>query len=242
MRPLQSAAYLSVIAVAVVVSAGQALAWPLVTAYRATEPPRLDGALDDACWQAASVCQPFITATAAEIEAQSQVRTCWDDDSIYVAFECLDRFLDPRLQQTDRVRAQQTRHDSNVFSDDCIEVFLDVPEAGVLHFASNSIGTRWEARNGDSAWDCDWQVKAVRQTDRYVVECAIPLTALGARGLGGTEWQGNFCRERTAVEELSTWSGLKGAFKDTSQFGTIRFAEAGPALERLALDKVSILK
>ncbi|MBU1858326.1 MAG: carbohydrate-binding family 9-like protein, partial [Verrucomicrobia bacterium] len=203
---------------------------PLVTAYRAGQPPRLDGVLDDPCWQAASLCQPFLSLEGRDLDTQNHARICWDDTHVYIAFECFERFLDPVLQQTARVTAEQKQHDSSVFSDDCIEVFLDIPGAGLFQFAANSIGTRYESKDGDANWNCDWQAQALRGKDRYTVECAIPLAALGVKSLEGAEWRGNFCRERKAVPENTTWSGLQGAFNDRGQYGTIRFAAVGPAL------------
>ena len=72
---------------------------PLVTAYRAPAAPVLDGKLDDACWQAASVCGPFLSAGGGALDARSQAYACWDAEYLYVAFECFDRYLEPALQQ-----------------------------------------------------------------------------------------------------------------------------------------------
>ncbi len=213
-----------------------ALVFPaaLVTAYRAASPPTIDGVLDEPCWQQATVCGPFVPADGGALDAVSQARVCWDDGHLYVAFECFDRFLEPALQQTDKVRAECTAHDSSVFGDDCVEIFLDLPGGTLYQLAANSIGTRWEGRNGDVSWNGEWRAAAKRLADRYLVECAVPLGTLGVASLAGQSWHANFCRERKAVEENSTWSGLQGAFNDRAQFGQLVFAPAGPAVREAA--------
>ncbi|MEN6306034.1 MAG: sugar-binding protein [Armatimonadia bacterium] len=202
----------------------------LVTAYRAAAPPVLDGALQEPCWQQATVCGPFLPASGNKLDARTTAYLAWDDNNLYVAFECFDRFLQPMVQQTDKVKAERKDHDSNVFSDDCVEIFLDMPGGSSFQLAANSIGTRWEARDGEVGWNGEWRAAAVRRDDRYIVECAIPLASLGAGKLPGSTWRANFCRERSAVAENSTWSGLQGAFNDRAQFGRVVFAESGPVV------------
>lgn len=209
-------------------------AWgaPLVTAYRTPTAPVLDGKLDDACWQAASVCGPFLPADGSALDARSQAYVCWDAEHLYVAFECFDRYLEPALQQMDRVRATVRDHDGNVFGDDCVELFLELAGGRWQQFAANSLGVRYEGRNGDPSWDCDWQAAAHRGSDRYVVELRVPFTALDLKPAAGLELGANFCRERQAVEEYSTWSGLRGAFNQTGLWGRLRLADSGPALRQ----------
>lgn len=231
--------YSVLVALLLALAATVGAARPLVTVYKTSQPPQIDGVLDEPCWQAASLCRPFVSAEGRRLEAQNQARLIWDDGHLYVAVECFEPYLDPVLQQTDRVKALVRAHDVSIFGDDCVEIFFSPPGGSLFQFATNSIGTRWESRDGEVRWDCDWTVKAVRKSDRYVVECAIPLSALGLQGLAGGEWQGNFCRERKAVVEDSTWAGLQGAFNDRTQFGTLRFADSGPALRALQVNTTS---
>ncbi|MEN6548389.1 MAG: sugar-binding protein, partial [Armatimonadia bacterium] len=149
----------------------------LVTAYRAAAPPVLDGALQEPCWQQATVCGPFLPASGNKLDARTNAYLTWDDNNLYVAFECFDRFLQPMVQQTDKVKAERKDHDSNVFSDDCVEIFLDMPGGSSFQLAANSIGTRWEARDGEVGWNGEWRAAAARRDDRYIVECAIPLSS-----------------------------------------------------------------
>ena len=223
------------VALCLILLAIGASAQPLLTAWRAQAPPSIDGDLSDACWQAASVTSPFISAEAPELPlAQTQARLCWDDTNLYVAIEAFDRFLEPKLNALDRVRAETSGPDARVFSDDAVEVFLQPPGMDhYFHFAANSGDGTLEKTSIDREWDTQWECAARRGTGSYVVEMAIPLAALDAETEG--EWRANFARERTAVPELSTWSGLQGKFHQPEQFGTLRFGEAGPALSAIEM-------
>jgi len=126
---------------------------PLVTVYKASQPPQIDGVLDEPCWQAASLCRPFVSAEGRSLEAQNQARLTWDDDHLYVAVECFEPYLDPVLQQTDRVKALVRDHAVSIFGDDCVEVFLSPPGGNLFQLASDSVGTRLESRLGYVSWD-----------------------------------------------------------------------------------------
>ncbi len=210
-------------------------AQPLLTAYRTPSPPAIDGVLDEACWTAASITSPFISATGPGMPGEQTVaRVCWDANHLYIGVEAFEGFLAPALNMLHAVRAERNGEDAAVFSDDCVEVFLAPPGNDDYHFAANSATGTWDARTQQAEWDSGWQCVARRGTKSYVVEMAIPFAALSAAPEGS--WRTNFCRERTAVEELSTWSGLQDAFYQPEAFGTLAFAETGPALGSIAVE------
>ncbi len=209
-------------------------AQPLLTAYRADDPPRIDGALNDPCWQSACTTSPFILATRPALpEEQTIARVCFDDERLYIAVEARESALEPALNMLEMVRAEQTGRDAAVFRDDCVEIFLQPPDGPYYHLAVNSIGTLYDARAGDVAWDGECVVAARRGTRSYTVELSVTFASLEAAPRG--RWRVNFARERTAVAELSTWSGLQGSFHQPAQFGDLRFAAAGPAVTRAGI-------
>jgi len=204
-------------------------AQPLLTAYRAPAPPLLDGVTDDACWQVASVGAPFLSAQSAEPEPQqTRVQVCFDDDHLYLAVEAFDELLEPRLNMLHLVRAEKTGRDANVFSDDCVEVFLAPTARSYYHFAANSGTGTYEAEGKDDSWSCDWRSVARRGDRSYTVEMAIPLAALGA--VGQEPWGLNVTRTRSADGRYSTWSGLQRDFHQPAAFGRLQFSAQGPAL------------
>ncbi len=208
----------------------------VLTIYHTSEPPVLDGALDDACWQAASVASHFISAQKDRLpEEQTQARACWDDENLYLGIEAFEGMLEPKLNMLHLVKADKTGRDARVFGDDCVEIFLQPGGGEYFHLGANSTTGTYDARGTDSAWNCDWQCVAKRLTASYVLEASIPLSSLS--DATPTEWKANFTRHRPHAKEYSTWSGLKDAFHQPEAFGTLRFAQTGPTLAPAAIDQ-----
>jgi|GEM_PF-86056 len=81
---------------------------------RPDSPIRVDGRLDEAAWRNAETFGDFSFPwwTSGKQE-QTAARMLWDDEFLYVAFQCDDA----------HVFAEQTEHDSRVYLDDCVELF-----------------------------------------------------------------------------------------------------------------------
>lgn len=218
----------------IIVCCTAASAQPLLTAYRAQTPPAIDGDLADACWQAASPTSAFVLwGHDALPEAQTIARVCFDDQRLYIAVEAMEPNLEPRLNMLDLVRADATGRDSRVFRDDCVEIFIQPGDEAYYQVVVNSIGTIYDGRGMDNAWDGEIEAAAKRGNTSYTFELAIDLASIGGAPEG--TWRMNFCRNRTAVAESSTWSGLQGDFHQPAQFGEVLFAEAGPTIRDVSL-------
>src|SRR5207245_511339 len=55
----------------------------------------------------------------------------------------------------------------------------------------------------------------------------------------GTSWRINLCRQQKPKNEISTWSGLVGAFHQPAQFGAAVFQPGVPAVRDLNLTLLS---
>ncbi|MBR6076173.1 MAG: carbohydrate-binding family 9-like protein, partial [Victivallales bacterium] len=126
----------------------------------------------------------------------------------------------------DKLAANAKTRDSQVWSDDCVELFIQ-PKGwkDYAHVVVNSVGTVFDELTRDVSWNAD-AIKAVCKTaaDRWTATVSIPLDALGGVPKDGDEWRVNICRSRVATPELSTWSPSVGGFHNPSAFGLIRFS------------------
>jgi hypothetical protein len=89
---------------------------PRYEAKRAASPIRVDGVLDDKAWAAATPVDlifPWENQTGAK--QKTTFRILWDDNFLYVAYDCQDR----------DIVAQFTRHDDPTYRDDAVEIFLN---------------------------------------------------------------------------------------------------------------------
>jgi hypothetical protein len=94
---------------------------PALTVPRTATAPVIDGDTSDAAWKQASVIPGLLPAlkanSKADLDIQSTtVRVLWDEQNLYVAFDCTD----------DEVYSTGTlKHDDDIYKEDVCEVFLD---------------------------------------------------------------------------------------------------------------------
>ena len=200
---------------------------PEAAVRRAPRPPEVDGDLPEPTWKNA-VALPFHENNKGGLpDAGSTAFVSYDDLHLYVGVECLEPLMDKVV--TDHTRPD----DVEIWQDDCVEVFLRPdPEASVYyHLIVNSLGVLADVACGrqgegstETTWDSGAVVAARRGRDRWAVELAIPLEALGApTPLRGRTWRANVNRERRPVGELSAWSPTGGFFHLPAHFGVLKF-------------------
>ncbi|QDU46120.1 hypothetical protein Mal52_46170 [Symmachiella dynata] len=94
------------------------------TIYRTATPITIDGKLDEPGWFAAPSVGEFQFAWYKSGKREQTVaKLLWDDKNLYVSFICQDA----------HIAGTRTKHDSDVWEDDCVEVFTapnpDLPMA-----------------------------------------------------------------------------------------------------------------
>lgn len=206
-----------------------------IKAVRIEIPPKIDGKLDDACWQQSAKTGELLQFEPQRGEPATQSTTiylAYDANNLYVAFECFKTNMG-------NLAANLTRRDSFFFSDDHVEVLIDTFLDGrnCYAFALNPLGTQTDRRlineganrrTGQSrigtaiSWDCDWQGQAVIGTDSWTAEFAIPFAEL--RFSKGTEiatWGINFWRNDESPAEEQTWADLGDRQYAVSEFGQL---------------------
>ncbi len=213
-------------------------ATPTVTAVKPDSPVTLDGRLAEPVWQTPAPIRDLVILNRPDpARQQTEAWLAYDADNLYLAVKARD-------SEMARLRAVVTERDGKLFSDDVIEVFLDVAHDR-FHFvqlAFNPLGAQWDGAGDGAGWLPDWNglwtVKTARGADFWSAEVAIPFATLGLSPATGHTWGFNLCRERAADGELSCWSQTGSRFAVPSAFGTIQVdADFGPfALGLLVTD------
>ena len=204
-----------------------------IEAIRTETPPKIDGKLDDACWQNSAKTRNLIQFEPQRGEPATQPTTiylAYDTNKLYVAFECFKTDMN-------NLAANQTRRDSFFFSDDHVEVLIDTFLDGrnCYAFALNPLGTQTDRRlineganrrTGQSmigtaiSWDCDWQGQAAKETDKWTAEFAIPFAELRfSKATETATWGINFWRNDEVPAEEQTWADLGERQYAVSKFG-----------------------
>ncbi|MEZ4831814.1 MAG: carbohydrate-binding family 9-like protein [Caldilineaceae bacterium] len=103
------------------------------TAYART-PPRIDGRLDEACWQSAPRSPRFVDLISGKPTVHAtHAAVLWDDDNLYVGFWVEEPFVGAFL----------TERDAPIYTDNDVEVFIAGQDA-YYEFEINAFGTVYE--------------------------------------------------------------------------------------------------
>lgn len=120
---------------------------------RTAKPPTIDGKLDDAAWRAA----PEVTLTGSydgrPVTRKTTARMLWDDQFIYVAFDCED----PDVWGTKRNK------DDDIYNEDAAEVFFnpsgDLANYNEVQVSPHNVNfdARFVSRRSDLATAMKWE-------------------------------------------------------------------------------------
>ena len=167
---------------------------------------QIDGHLDDGAWASATAVTFQHTWGVEGIQEGTRAKLLWDDEYLYVAFDCEDAYI----------WAEHTERDSPVYRDDCVEVFTSPnPEQIEKYFniemnvnAASLDAYHPEGPGSKADWDPPIQVatqfNGTKNNDQdvdqsWTLEVAIPLSAFEGVAQNtppkpGDEWRMNLNR------------------------------------------------
>src|ERR1043165_994397 len=178
-----------------------------LTAEKAIQPPKIDGTLDDECWQQAPVNKDFIISTPTygkPAAFKTEVKIIYDDNAIYVGVYCYD-------SEPHKVMRQLSARDGQSNSD-WISIGFDTYNDNIngyrfqLSAANVQSDSRLSPGNNDLNWDAVWYSKTSLKSDGWVAEIKIPYSALRFPKAKDQTWGLQFARLVQRTNELSSWS------------------------------------
>ena len=132
---------------------------------------------------------------------------------------------------TDGLVARHAERDGKIWSDDCIELFLDAKftRGEYHHLTINSKSALWDAKVGigfqvDSKWDGHWRAKASVAADRWIVEIELPFSTFGSGG-PKQPWLLGINRSRGGRDACPNSSWTDGSYHNPQSFGVLLFEE-----------------
>jgi hypothetical protein len=188
---------------------------------RLTVAPKIDGRLDDTCWQGVPGAADF-QRNDGQGQAREQTRAwlAYDDKNLYVALECQESEPQTLISLVDQDGGE-------VWRDDSVEVFLDRnhDHQSYTQYVANVAGYKSGIDRGSGLPTAGWQVATGRTAKGWVVEMALPFN--GAAPGPGEMWGLNLCRTRPArpqaEPEYSSWAYTGGGFHNPEKFGHVVF-------------------
>jgi hypothetical protein len=145
-----------------------------------SEPPKIDGIIDDPAWDGAEWTGDFIQRQPYEKQKPSQpteFKIMYDDNNLYIALKMFDSCMDSvvrRMSRRDGFEGDQVEINIDSYHDKMTAFSFNVNAAGVKgDQAITNDGNSW-----DSNWDPIWYVKTGSTLDGWVAEMRIPLSQL----------------------------------------------------------------
>jgi len=215
---------------------------PELQAARVTQPPLIDGALDDAAWQSAPLpTGEFLSYNplyGSPIQQQTTVWMSYDADYLYFAFKCDDP--DPS-----GIKTSVTRRD-NIWQDDWVGLSLDALGTGQLsyHLMVNASGVQLDMLNSvagseDESPDWIWDSASRLTETGFSAEIRLPLQSIRLRGGDDTRMGILFWRRISRLGVSVSWPALDPGAWVFERHATLHFESIQPRLARELLPSVT---
>lgn len=196
-------------------------------------PPKIDGELNEPCWQKADKATGFISTVAGSLaKKQTTAYLAYDKKNLYIGFECQEPNI-AKLKRDVKVR------DAEVWEDDCIEIFLQPCGGDYFQFVLNTLNTQFDrlvfpsVSRDNKGWNPRWSSAISVGLGKWSTEIAIPFSQLKLPSPSeGIAWRGNLCRGEKELKENSAYFPTSILFNDPSFFGEIIFGNLSLSLTK----------
>jgi hypothetical protein len=176
-------------------------------AVRVSNPPSIDGHVNDAAWEQACQIDQFFQRepnSGTAISEKTIVYICYDNNYLYFGWKCFD---DPQ-----KITAKEMARDVSLGNDDRVQIILDtyLDHRNGYWFQigpRGSIGDALISENGASMnkeWDALWNGKASINAEGWEAELAIPFKTIGFDP-NKTVWGMKLIRNIKRKLEASYW-------------------------------------
>ncbi len=206
---------------------------PHAVAHRTTDPPRIDGKLDDPAWQSVPSHGDFVERQPrlrSSPPVDTRFTVLFDHEALYFAVRAQD-------DQPENIRAQtRTRDDFAMFGDDVISIKIDptLDRRTTIGFAINAGGAKLDYRGIDEQdfrieFDAVWQGAARRTKNGWTAELRIPFAALGIQPANRPAIIGlNLTRDHARRNGSYDWALMAPPFSPiaASRYGTMSGLDA----------------
>jgi len=193
------------------------------TASFATQPPLLDGAIDDACWQLSKSMKLTTlneSQPSTEVSRDTSVLWAYDQQYLYVAIDCPHQTTLPPVSIV-----QRRGYDADLRQVDHVQVLLDTDRdyCTAIELAVSADGRTFDRCCGAAEYNPKWHVCVASTEDKWTAELAIPLTELTCQPeVTGNAWAVSVRRPHPQGESQS-WSQLRSHQPNLHAAGLLLF-------------------
>ena len=179
-----------------------------VVITRISQAPKIDGVLDDACWQNVEIAKDFVQLrpnNGSKATFRSEIKFVYDDKAIYIAAMLYDSAPDSIMKQ------YSPRDEIDV--SDFLGIYIDPYNNGLNAYGffvtpvNVQIDMQAQENGGeDENWNAVWKSATNITDEGWIVEYKIPYSALRFPKTDVQTWGLNVFRNIQRYRENSTWS------------------------------------
>ena len=158
----------------------------------------IDGSLADPVWKGLPHLGTFRVdgGERKAADAQTEVRTCYDESTLYVICTC--REPDVRV-----IRAPTRERDADLSRDDCVEIHIRTPDGARAVVAVSARGTVRDELDGDLGWNAGARTGTRTFKHAWGAEVAFPSGIAAVEAKAGNSFEINVVRRRQGAAEVS---------------------------------------
>lgn len=155
----------------------------------------MDGNLGDSAWENAVLIPEMLNRTTkAPLGPKTDVRVLYSPTALYIGAVMHEPDMEHLVAQFDQ-------HDLGIYSDDCLELIIDLTGRPGLyyHIVVNALCSIYDAKDGNKNWNGEgFLAKSSRHEDKWIVELKLPYAAFdnATAPEPGEFWAIRFARER----------------------------------------------
>jgi hypothetical protein len=198
-------------------------ALPTAIAPVVAQAPAVDGVLSGPAWQQAAKLGPFVRIEGGAPKGETEALVLRSGDTLYVGVIC-------RFDKGATLTVNQKTRDSDVFTDESVEVFIDpgMTLKKYRHFLINAANVQRDESGEigatppyDVAWNGVWASATSRDDTAWYAEFAIPFSDLGLQADAPATVGFNVCRNDSTRSESTCWSPTLSGFHEPTRFGLL---------------------
>ena len=192
-----------------------------ITAIRINTPPRIDGIMDEPFWKDVPVAKDFVEygpRNGTVPPFATEIRIAYDDQALYISAIMFDPSPDSilkelgRRDQIEQLTTDYISFDILPYNDGLNMYEFKVSPSGLQN------DCKYSAIGQDITWDAVWESAAKITQAGWVVEIAIPYSALRFPRIEKQVWGINFWRSFHRRNEYSTWSFVDNKVQDIFKY------------------------
>lgn len=195
---------------------------------KVTVAPQIDGNINDQAWQLAKEKGGYTTelypynGTEVVKDVKTEIWWAWDSEYVYFAFRNYQD-MSTLMGDDPKVFASASTVDHN-------EIFvapLWPTPTPYYQFLINPSGAYLDGKIKDKSWEAKGlKIKTMKYADNYVIEVAIPFSALEVKPpSAGTSWGFNVTRRMVKANQEMNLVPMIMSYHTPEKFKTVKFIE-----------------